>query len=615
MRGVLGSVLLVLACSAAASEPFAPSFALTRVDSLAVSPDTVAAAFGDEVILVASCYNQNDNPVKCRGGVTWTVRDTTKVRRIATKAESVYIQVRDTGVTYVVARDASARGTDSTKVHGTSTAPAPIAPTLPPPAPILASITLTPDSAALLESQTQQYTTVALSNQGTVMSPTISWAQTGGSIDGSGLYTAGSSAGTYRVIASSGGVADTAILTIDTIPTPPGPGTGILARMADSVVETISVQTHLDYNVYSSNYSSIVKPKLLELGVRHIRQQMTAQSAVWTKFQDLHTDGGITLTGGCWPIGTDYTHASHCVSRATSIGASVIDALDGWNEVDGGKIGSAWATPWVTWQSTMFAAWNASAFAAKPVLGNSLAHASSADQVAGHSSILDYGNLHSYPGGQSVPSGPLSTWVSQWNKIDGGKPDYVTETGYHTCPTCTNGVGVSLEAQGKYLPRLVMEYFDRGIVRTNLYELLDEGVSSTDREMNWGLVKNNGTAKPSFTAIKNLITLLGDPGVTFTPGRLDYTLTGALSTTHSVLLQKRDGVFYLVLWQEVSSYNTSTETNTSPAADAVTLSFGTAPSAIAVYKPSIGTSPLITTSGGPVALQVPDELLIVKVTP
>jgi hypothetical protein len=69
--------------------------------------------------------------------------------------------------------------------------------------------------------------------------------------------------------------------------------------MADSLVETISVQTHLEYGgIYQTAYTSVVKPKLIELGVRHIRQQMTGQSAIWAKFQELHTDGGITLTAG-----------------------------------------------------------------------------------------------------------------------------------------------------------------------------------------------------------------------------------------------------------------------------------------------------------------------------
>jgi hypothetical protein len=146
--------------------------------------------------------------------------------------------------------------------------------------------------------------------------------------------------------------------------------------MADSLVETISVQTHLEYGgIYQTAYTSVVKPKLIELGVRHIRQQMTGQSAIWAKFQELHTDGGITLTGGCWPQGTNYTSAAHCITQANGIGSTVIDAFDGWNEVDG-RLPGAFATPFATWQCTQWNAYNANmTWANTPIFANSLAHA------------------------------------------------------------------------------------------------------------------------------------------------------------------------------------------------------------------------------------------------
>jgi hypothetical protein len=190
-----------------------------------------------------------------------------------------------------------------------------------------------------------------------------------------------------------------------------------------------------------------------------------------------------------------------------------------------------------------------------------------------------------------------------------------TETGYHTCETCTASPGVSMQAQAKYLARLPFEYMNRGVYRVNLYQLLDEGTSTTSREDHWGLIKVGNTVKPSFTTLKNIITLLEDPGVAFTPGNLDYALTGALASTHSILLQKRDGTFDLVLWQEVSSYTVSSKTNTSPAADAVTVTFGSSMTGINVYRPYTGTTAIQTGSGTSITLSVPDDPLIVEVTP
>lgn len=45
----------------------------------------------------------------------------------------------------------------------------------------------------------------------------------------------------------------------------------------------------------------------------------------------------------------------------------------------------------------------------------------------------------------------------------------------------------------------------------------------------------------------------------FTLGQLDYTLTGMPSTGKRILLQKRSGTFYLMLWDRISSWNSTTK--------------------------------------------------------
>ncbi|WP_198152258.1 hypothetical protein [Granulicella tundricola] len=54
--------------------------------------------------------------------------------------------------------------------------------------------------------------------------------------------------------------------------------------------------------------------------------------------------------------------------------------------------------------------------------------------------------------------------------------------------------------------------------------------------------------------MKNLISMLGDPGGSFSPGKLDYTITGA-DASQSHALAERDGSFSLFVWLEHSSYN------------------------------------------------------------
>jgi hypothetical protein len=82
----------------------------------------------------------------------------------------------------------------------------------------IASISVAPARISLPVGQTQQFdATATLSDGSTDANPSVTWSATGGSISTGGLYTAGSSAGSFRVIARSGnGKADTSAVTITT---------------------------------------------------------------------------------------------------------------------------------------------------------------------------------------------------------------------------------------------------------------------------------------------------------------------------------------------------------------------------------------------------------------
>ncbi len=417
----------------------------------------------------------------------------------------------------------------------------------------------------------------------------------------------------------------------DTV-TPPGPDTlpgdttigdltGVRAAQADSFVSSLGLSTHVSYTggVYGTKWATVIRPKLLELGIRNIREEMVTNSTVVARIRDLANEG-IRLTGGCWPkknsSGVYVTSdASHCIWMANAYGTAVISAFDGWNEPDGlGCKGCAdWATKWVQWQTTFWNAVHASGtWNSKKMLGNSLAHANDADAVGLHSSILDFGNLHSYPCGvnaQCMPSNVSNSWIPQWNKIDGGKPDYVTETGFHTCIPCG---GMSFTAQGKLTGRLWFEYWNRGIIRTHFYELIDQHVDMTTREANWGILTNAGTAKPSFTTTKNIIALLKDPGSSFTPGLLNFSLSGGPSSVHRTLVQKRNGHFFIAIWNEIPVWNPTSKTDISNSNVSVTLTLGSSKT-IKVYNPGASTTALSTTTGTSTVLSVPDEVRLVEI--
>ena len=81
---------------------------------------------------------------------------------------------------------------------------------------ILSSLSLSPTGVTLPRGGSQQFSVIAYQTDGSMANPTVSWSATGGTISSSGLFTAGSSEGTYRVIATIAGgtLADTTTVRI-----------------------------------------------------------------------------------------------------------------------------------------------------------------------------------------------------------------------------------------------------------------------------------------------------------------------------------------------------------------------------------------------------------------
>jgi hypothetical protein len=88
--------------------------------------------------------------------------------------------------------------------------------TVTPPAPTLTAVELSPSSVNLAPGGTQQFSAIGRMSNGATAGVTVTWSATGGSVNGSGSYVAGGSAGTFRVIATQQGgtLADTSTVTI-----------------------------------------------------------------------------------------------------------------------------------------------------------------------------------------------------------------------------------------------------------------------------------------------------------------------------------------------------------------------------------------------------------------
>jgi len=97
-------------------------------------------------------------------------------------------------------------------------------------APTLTSVVLKPTSYSLTTGTTKQFRAYGYNSLGDSVAVQVKFSASGGTITSNGLYTAGSTAGTYRVIATANSLADTSAVTLTapvTAPTPsPTPTTG-----------------------------------------------------------------------------------------------------------------------------------------------------------------------------------------------------------------------------------------------------------------------------------------------------------------------------------------------------------------------------------------------------
>jgi hypothetical protein len=234
--------------------------------------------------------------------------------------------------------------------------------------------------------------------------------------------------------------------------------------------------------------------------------------------------------------------------------------------------------------------------------------------VGNLAAYADYANAHTYPGTGNPPLSAITALGSDAQLAAVGKPVITTEFGYYTNGSATDPTAVTQTVQAKYLLDGLFDAYAQGDAKTYIYELLDEGGSSAGG--NFGLFTSSGTPKLAATAIHNVTSLLSDSGGSFTPGTLGYSLTGTLSTDHSVLLEKSDGSFWLALWNEARLSGPTSPTPISVANHTVTLSLANTASQVEIFDPLTGTGAIQTASNtGTVSISLPDHPILVEIVP
>ena len=391
------------------------------------------------------------------------------------------------------------------------------------------------------------------------------------------------------------------------------------AKSADAFVDSIGINTHYGNSIYvggNAYANPVIDTKLGDLGIRHLRDHSWNDEAL-AKIDSLNTTYGIK--------------ANLILGETTRSPADLVNLLkahpgyegiEGLNEPDfntrsyGGFTDNPSTHDFSAtkaFQNDMYAAvkadpQTASRTIVSPAMGNS------ANSVYLLGSSFDVEAMHSYPTAHS-PTFNLDTKISQTHQMSAsGSPHPImsTETGYYNRPA--DGGQVSENAMMKYTPLLYAEYFNRGIARTYGYELADQGPDATQREQNFGLVRYDMTVKPAYTAMKNLIDLVEEPGASSPPGTLNYTMSAA-STVHHTLLAKTDGTMYLLLWNEVASWSLANAQDINNADQLVTLTLSDAFAEARTYLPGVSASPTATyLNPTTLNLSVPDQVLVLELS-
>jgi hypothetical protein len=389
---------------------------------------------------------------------------------------------------------------------------------------------------------------------------------------------------------------------------------------ASAFVDSIGVNVHMGYlNTPYGNVTSVLS-KLDYLGLHHVRD--AAAWSGWVPPLEKLGKAGIELNlmvgGQGEALATQFGYAEKLAPYIASIEGP--NEVNYWNVTHNGVTGASAAVQQQTEISRRMD--TSGALQDKPLVGFSVAASSDAGfaPYGNNSAPNDYGNAHVYFNADA-PRPYIQKYIAMANKLTPGDTMFLTETGYPTNAGGPGNQGVSETVQAKYTLDLLMDAYQQGVRRTFLYELQDvfKDPTNQNQDSHYGLFRNDGTAKPVATAIRNLTTILADEAPnaeSFATGTLGYSVSGLPTTGSSLLLQESNGNFDVVLWNEPKIWDDAKSLDLKVAPTPVTLSLGATYQTVHVYDPLQSSSIIKTYSNvSSITVDLTDHPLIVEVLP
>jgi hypothetical protein len=398
---------------------------------------------------------------------------------------------------------------------------------------------------------------------------------------------------------------------------PPAP------EAASTFVQSLGINTHLGFpsTVYYGHSQNVISA-LQYLGINTIRDEPPGYNhdPTTTAANDAVAAAGVQLDAllvGNGPVDITDTIAETAAFEQAYPGS--IAAIEGPNEINAWPITydgitDNYAAGVQVTQDLWTAVHSNPSLEAVPVYALTLSYgvtgvAAGEEQLGDLAPYVTYGNAHIYDC-CNVWQGNMPYWLPILKQDTPGMPMVITETGYTTTPSNVDELSAA-----KYNLNTLLENALNGIVRTYLYELVDENSSVTDTNVqdHFGEFHNDWTPKTGATAIHNLTTVLKTAGSGTASTALNYSVSGLPTTGHSFLLGSST-VFDLAVWIDATVYDPTNAIDIAAPAYPVTVNLGATFANVAVYDPMVGTTPIATYNNvSTLSISVIDHPLIVQV--
>ena len=350
------------------------------------------------------------------------------------------------------------------------------------------------------------------------------------------------------------------------------------AQPADSLVDFVGVNTHLNFRTAIYGNTGRVVEALQELGVRHIRDHVVRDPVVVKVFKEL-ARSGIRVQGVCGALTDPETMDEVLGGVAANFRRPerVFSAFEGINEPN--NDGPPWIAETRRKSIALFNARRRFGLQEIPILAPALAEVARGGPQGGNTlgqaarlgslrRYVDFGNMHVYPRGLP-PSSAMDYFRSAARHVSRDLPIWCTEGGYFNAMEFRGGANPVPEAvSAAYAPQQILTHVKQGTRRFYRYELLDEpNPTPTDREGTLGMIRTDNptwTAKPDFAPVQHLLATMADPGRLFATRPLEMSLTNRPARLRGMAFAKRDGTHVLALWRDVELWDTDRERLTVP---------------------------------------------------